>query len=344
MIKFKKPHYKNYKMLLEDVRNDFRLEKFNSKKWMSLKKLFRFQLNKWKAVFLKKSSKKSIPYFFLRKREKFKFIKKLNFFFNQFNCYNGVKSKVRDLSLYHFWLQKSLIKEFKNNLIKKQRLCVYYGIQDYKLKKLVHKSQRDSLVFSSYLLSFNFINLLETRLENILYKSGFVKSISQSRQLINYGNVLVNKVCQTKGSYCVNPGDLIEFTQDFSKKSLLVSLKEQRKLWKPQKKKRRKKKFIRAEKLKNRGSGDIKVSKLVGFFNSYFFFHKEMATFYYYYHKDPKKACYPFYRFFFYRFFPSYLEVNYKTLSILYMGSGTVQKSFKYYLDLPSLLSFYKYH
>lgn len=342
MIKFKKPRYKSYKILLEDVRNDYRLEKFNTQKWLSLKKLFRFQLNKWRSVYFKRFYKKPIPYFIKRKKERFIFLKKLHFVMDHYTSYFGVKNKVKDLSIYNHWGQRSLRKDYKNNLIKKRRLCCYYNIQDYKLKKLVHQSQRRSLLSSS--LNFDFIKLLESRLENILYKSGFVKSISQSRQLINYGNVLVNKVCQTKGSYCVNPGDLIEFTQDFSKISLIVSLKEQRKLWKPKKKKRRKKKFIRAEKLKNRGSGDIKVSRLLGFFNSYFFFKKEMATFYYYYHKDPKKACYPFYRFFFYRFFPSYLEVNYKTLSILYMGSGTVQKSFKYYLDLPSLLSFYKYH
>lgn len=343
MIKFKKPHYKNYKMLLEDVRNDFRLEKFNSKKWMSLKKLFRFQLNKWKAVFLKKSSKKSIPYFFLRKREKFTFIKKLNFFFNQFNCYNGVKSKVRDLSLYHFWLQKSLIKEFKNNLIKKQRLCVYYGIQDYKLKKLVHKSQRDSLVFSSYLLSFNFINLLETRLENIIYKSGFVRSISQSRQLINYGKVLVNKTCQSKGSYCVKQGDLIEFSQDFPRDFLLGQLSDHRELFKN--KKRRKKKFFKKKSIVN----FLKGSVLLGFFSSYFFLKKYSQIFYTDNH-NPKRKYYsshfkfPVHLFIFNRFFPSYLEVNYKTFTILYLSSVNIQKSFKYYLDLSSLLSFYKHH
>lgn len=338
MIKFKKPRYKNYKTLLEDVRNDYSLEKFNSKKWLFLKKLFRFQLNKWKTVYYKKPFKKIIPYFFLRKKEKFTFLKKLHFIYYQFNSFSGVKNKARDLSLYNFWGHKFLPKEFKNNLIKKQRLCCYYSIQNYKLKKLVHKSQNYSLVFSSYLLNFNFINLLEIRLENILYKSGFVRSICQSRQLINYGNVLVNKVCQTKGSYCVNQGDLIEFSNDFSKAFLLVQLKDQRKLLK--KKRRKKKRFLKLRTQTN----SLKGSIALGFFRSkkfrkskkYLIIKKYLINFYI---DNPLKKIYMF---FFNRFFPSYFEVNYKTFSILYLGSINIQKSFKYYLDLSSLLSFYK--
>ena len=41
-------------------------------------------------------------------------------------------------------------------------------------------------------LNFSFIQILERRLDNILYKSGFVKNISQSRQLINHKKVYGN--------------------------------------------------------------------------------------------------------------------------------------------------------
>jgi len=47
-------------------------------------------------------------------------------------------------------------------------------------------------------------------LDNILYKSGFVKNISQSRQLINHKKVLVNQVIQTKVDYNVRMLDNIE--------------------------------------------------------------------------------------------------------------------------------------
>jgi hypothetical protein len=47
MLKFKKPRYKFYNSLLENVRNDFKLEKFKSLKWLKLKSELK------KKIFLK---------------------------------------------------------------------------------------------------------------------------------------------------------------------------------------------------------------------------------------------------------------------------------------------------
>jgi hypothetical protein len=53
-LKFQKPRYKIYTRFLEDVKNDFKLEKFNNKKWSKLKKILRFNSRTWETVRLNK--------------------------------------------------------------------------------------------------------------------------------------------------------------------------------------------------------------------------------------------------------------------------------------------------
>ena len=54
-----------------------------------------------------------------------------------------------------------------------------------------------------------FIFLLESRLDTLLYRSGLVRSIFEARQLINHNNICVNNVVVNKRSYVLNRGDFI---------------------------------------------------------------------------------------------------------------------------------------
>jgi len=206
MSKFKKSRYKAYTRLLDDVRNDFKLEKFNILKWDRIKKKIRFQINKWDIAFFK--IKKWDEF---KKKFKFKkqicYYKKLKFFYN----HSGLSHKKNIFSsIFSFWRHKRFKKRFKNNLINKQKLIHYYNIRNYKLKKLIKVAEK----FKGRVASkkYNFIQFLERRLDVILYKSGLVKTLYQSRQLINHKKVLINKVVQSKIDYLLNIGDFIEFT------------------------------------------------------------------------------------------------------------------------------------
>ena len=72
---------------------------------------------------------------------------------------------------------------------------------------------------SDYLKNKNFylIDLLEKRLDIILYRTTFVNSIRTAQQLISHGKVFVNGKKTTISSYCVQKGDLLEVDFIFHK-------------------------------------------------------------------------------------------------------------------------------
>jgi small subunit ribosomal protein S4 len=53
------------------------------------------------------------------------------------------------------------------------------------------------------------LELLEARLDNVVYRSGFAKSRSQARQLVNHGHISVNTRRTTIPSYTVKQNDTI---------------------------------------------------------------------------------------------------------------------------------------
>ena len=73
----------------------------------------------------------------------------------------------------------------------------------------------------------NLIVLLESRLDNIVYRLRFASSRNQARQLVNHGHVLVNGKKTTIPSYRVSANDVIEIKES-SKGSEVIkeSLKE----------------------------------------------------------------------------------------------------------------------
>jgi small subunit ribosomal protein S4 len=65
-----------------------------------------------------------------------------------------------------------------------------------------------------------FLQLLESRLDNIVYLLGFVKSRRAARQLVNHGHVNVNGHKVDISSYLCQPGDIIEMRERPSSRQL----------------------------------------------------------------------------------------------------------------------------
>jgi small subunit ribosomal protein S4 len=61
----------------------------------------------------------------------------------------------------------------------------------------------------------NFMLMLETRLDIILYRSGFVNSIFEARQLINHGKFLVNGSVINKSSYLLKNGEILSIAPEY---------------------------------------------------------------------------------------------------------------------------------
>jgi small subunit ribosomal protein S4 len=72
----------------------------------------------------------------------------------------------------------------------------------------------------------NLLRLLETRLDNVVYRMGFSSSRAQARQLVGHGHFLVNGVRTNIPSYRVREGDRIEVRETSRKTEYFKTLKD----------------------------------------------------------------------------------------------------------------------
>lgn len=87
----------------------------------------------------------------------------------------------------------------------KKILRAYYGnLSNKQLRHTLNYSKKNAVYKNNPLL------LLEHRLDIIVYRLNWVNSISQSKQFIQHGNILVNGVKVTYGKFLVQPGDIIQ--------------------------------------------------------------------------------------------------------------------------------------
>ncbi len=109
-------------------------------------------------------------------------------------------------------------------LREKQKVRRIYGILERQFRQYFHRAESKKGVTGVVLLQ-----LLESRLDNMLYRFGFASSRSQARQLVLHRHVEVNGKLVTIPSFQVKPGDEVSIREK-SKKMALVhsSLKRQK--------------------------------------------------------------------------------------------------------------------
>jgi small subunit ribosomal protein S4 len=96
------------------------------------------------------------------------------------------------------------VTEYGLQLREKQKLKRIYGLLEKQFSNYVTKASEDPGNTEEVLLQ-----LLESRLDNIVYRMGFAQSRAQSRQYVSHGHVLVNDSKITIPSYQVKEGDVI---------------------------------------------------------------------------------------------------------------------------------------
>ena len=101
---------------------------------------------------------------------------------------------------------------FRYKLHTKQRLSYFYGGLSQKyLKSIVRTAQNKTKLKKKAINSkFFLIEMLENRLDTVLYRSHFVPSIRSARQLISHNHVSVNKKTVKNKSFILKKGDLVE--------------------------------------------------------------------------------------------------------------------------------------
>jgi len=89
-------------------------------------------------------------------------------------------------------------------LTEKQKARFMYGISEKQFERLVEESGKMKGVHGE-----NLFILLESRLDNLVYRIGFANTRRGARQLVNHGHIEVNGKKVDIPSYRVKPGDVI---------------------------------------------------------------------------------------------------------------------------------------
>ncbi len=101
----------------------------------------------------------------------------------------------------------------------KQKVKRIYGLLEKQFNQTFKRAQKITGNTGLRLLQ-----LLELRLDNVIFRLGLAKTRMQARQIVNHGHVLVNGKKLDIPSYICNVGDEIEISQKFLKKSELPKL------------------------------------------------------------------------------------------------------------------------
>jgi small subunit ribosomal protein S4 len=94
--------------------------------------------------------------------------------------------------------------EYGLQLMEKQKIKAYYGVLERQFVRYYKMGQK-----SPEATGVAMLKALECRLDNLVYRIGFGRSIRQSRQLVNHGHILVNGKKLDIPSYSCKPGDII---------------------------------------------------------------------------------------------------------------------------------------
>lgn len=114
-----------------------------------------------------------------------------------------VSSMRQQASGQHGAMRKKL-SEYALHLKEKQKIRLTYLVSEKQFAKYYQTAARKKGVTGTILLQ-----LLESRLDNVLYKAGFGITRKQTRQIVNHGHVLVNGKKVDIASYSLKAGDVI---------------------------------------------------------------------------------------------------------------------------------------
>ena len=99
--------------------------------------------------------------------------------------------------------------EYGLQLTEKQKLRFIYGVLEKQFRKYYVMATKKTGVTGEVLLQ-----ILESRLDNVVYRMGFSKTRQQARQMVNHGHITVNGKKVDIPSYLVKVGDVISVKEE----------------------------------------------------------------------------------------------------------------------------------
>ncbi len=95
--------------------------------------------------------------------------------------------------------------EYGLQLREKQKIKRMYGLGESQFRGLFEKASNLKGITGNHLLS-----MLERRLDNVVYRSGFANSRADARQLVRHGHFRINGKLVNIPSYQIDKGDMLE--------------------------------------------------------------------------------------------------------------------------------------
>ena len=117
--------------------------------------------------------------------------------------------------------RKQKIQGYGLQLREKQKARRYYQVLEGQFRNLFEKAQHQKGVTGE-----NLLNMLERRLDNVIYRMGFGTSRAQSRQLVRHGHINVNGHRVDIPSFTVKPNDVIEVRENSKNNSTILHARD----------------------------------------------------------------------------------------------------------------------
>ena len=100
--------------------------------------------------------------------------------------------------------RRKKLSEYGVQLQEKQKVKYMYGLNEKQFKKTFERANKMKGITGE-----NLLRLLESRLDNVVYRMGMATTRRAARQVVNHGHITVNGVKVDIPSYTVKPGDII---------------------------------------------------------------------------------------------------------------------------------------
>ena len=105
-------------------------------------------------------------------------------------------------------MRRMKLSDYGQQLQEKQKVRFTYGVSEKQFKKTFNESRKMAGVHGE-----NFLKLLESRLDNVVYRLGLALTRPQARQLVNHGHILVDGKKVDIPSYRLLPGQKISLRE-----------------------------------------------------------------------------------------------------------------------------------
>jgi small subunit ribosomal protein S4 len=111
--------------------------------------------------------------------------------------------------------------DYQRQLRAKQKAKRIYGVLERQFRRYFRHAQS-----KPGLTGLNLLQVLESRLDNVVYRSGFAESRSQARQLVNHGHFMVNGRNNDIASTILKPGDTVLVRENSKQNTYFKTLRQ----------------------------------------------------------------------------------------------------------------------